>query len=314
MTASEKSVDAGSEHTQCINDCQFDVNHGGSNCAPSCNNAYNAKLEAIGAELNAFAPDLQVDDEGVADGSSFRRIAIRVPAPKHSLELFLSPDQRFLSEALLDTTISPTTERRRVARETELALRMDGSPVQGSGSAAVALVEFSDFQCPFCRRFTDVLDHLPDEDLQSVKVVFKHRPLAMHLWARRAALAAICASFQSNETFWRLERFLFANQDTITAINLEDKLVAFAEGAGEIDLVRLHKCLAEESAEKVLLRDEKLAELYHVDAIPTVFVNGVRSVGFRSSEELQAALHAAVAHSSSGRTSNRDSRTHLGSE
>ena len=164
--------------------------------------------------------------------------------------------RRLLFERLLDMTISPAAERRRVARETDLALRAGNSPSQGPENAQVTLTEFSDFQCPFCKRFTDFLDRLPDRDHQGVRILFKHRPLTMHAWARRAALASICASFESNEAFWSLEKFFFANQDAITPTNLEDKIAAFARESGGFDFGRVHNCLEEEAASKILLRDE----------------------------------------------------------
>jgi protein-disulfide isomerase len=210
----------------------------------------------------------------------------------------LSPDQRFLSETLLDTTVSPAGERQRVARETQAALLSGDSPTQGPDGAPITLVEFSDFQCPYCERFTELVRRLQPEDRQRFTLVFKHRPLPMHQWARRAALASICVSFQSTESFWRLEDFLFASQHALTSENLEDQIGAYAKESGVIDVGRMHTCLLEGKAEEILRRDEGLADVYHVDAVPTVFVNGVRAVGYRSVQEFQAALNAAFARAS----------------
>ena len=271
----------------------------GQTC-PALADEARSRVSAYVADRYNLAPDLKVEDEGVVVGSCFRRIAIRAAAPSRPLELFLSPDQRFLFETLFDTTVSPTAERRRVAHETQLALRSDKSPALGPESAPITLVEFSDFQCPYCRRFAELLDRLPAKDRQRLNVVFKQRPLAIHQWARRAALASVCASFESDEAFWSLEKFLFASQDTITPANLEDRIAAFAKESGDLNFGRMRGCLAEEKAEEILVRDEKMAGLYHIDAVPTVFVNGVRALGFRSVEELQAALNAAAANSPSG--------------
>jgi len=266
----------------------------GQTC-PALTDEVRSSVAAYVADQYEFAPDLRVEDEGLTVDSCFRRIKIRAAAPKQSLEMFLSPDQRFLLEGLLDMKINPSSERQRVAEETDLALRADSSPLLGPDAALVTLVEFSDFRCPFCKRFADFLDQAPAGDSQGVRIVFKFRPLAMHAWARHAALAAICASLQSNQAFWQVERFLFANQGTITPANLEDKIAAFAEGFERLDLGRMERCLAEGTAESILLRDEKLADLYHVNAVPTIFINGARSAGFGSAEELQAALRAAAA-------------------
>ena len=58
---------------------------------------------------------------------------------------------------------------------------------RGSVDAAVTIVEFSDFQCPFCRKFASILDEVLSSDGKDVRVVFHHMPLGMHPWARMAA-------------------------------------------------------------------------------------------------------------------------------
>jgi len=125
----------------------------------------------------------------------------------------------------------------------------------------------------------------------------------MHRWARRAALASICVSFQGDDAFWDFEKFLFANQDSITPETLDATLRDFASRDQRVSAERLDGCLAANEAETVLLRDEKLAEMYHVDAAPTIFVNGVRKVGFSNPEALWSTLRVAALDARSG---NRD--------
>jgi hypothetical protein len=85
---------------------------------------------------------------------------------------------------------------------------------------------------------------LPPAERRNVRTVFKQRPLAMHRWARHAALISICASLQGGDTFWRLERFLFANQATIRADNLDEKVETFGSQTGpSLDLAQLRSCL-----------------------------------------------------------------------
>jgi len=230
------------------------------------------------------------------DGTCFRRLMIKVAEPRRQLELFLSPDQRFLTESLLDTRIDPSLERRRFAQETQKRLLQDDSPSVGPKDAAVTLVVFSDFQCPYCKRFADLLAAIPADERANLRVVYKQRPLVMHPWARPAALASICASFQGGAAFWSLYDWFAANQSTLTAENLEAKVGAFASQGGRIKADDLHACLAEHSAEKVLERDELLAEKYHVEATPTVFINGIRRGGFGSLEELESAIRLARVH------------------
>ncbi len=250
-----------------------------------------SRLSAYVADEYQLAPDLSIEDAGLVQGTCFRRLIVTALAPLRSpLMLFLSPDQRFLFGGLMDTMVNPSLERLRVARETNDALQSEPSPSVGPSSASVTLVEFSDFQCPFCKRFASVLDGLPKEERESIRVVFKHRPLGMHAWARSAARFSICASQQSDEAFWGFQEFVFANQKELTPENFGEKAGQFAASDRRLDSDLLKRCVETGGAEDVLLRDEKLANLYHVNSVPTVFVNGVRTPGFGSVEELKAAI------------------------
>ena len=128
-------------------------------------------------------------------------------------------------------------EKKRIAAETLHGLTRDDSPHVGSDQDPV-LVIFSDFQCPYCRRLSDAVASLLTSDPNSFEVIFKQRPLGMHDWARRAALASICVSDQSNAAFWQLEGFLFKNQSTLTVTNFDAKLRQFAEVDPGLKMVR----------------------------------------------------------------------------
>jgi hypothetical protein len=131
------------------------------------------------AEHYELAPDVRVEGGETVSNSCFRRVIVQAASPKRSIELFLSPDQRFLTESLLDTSLSPAIERRRAARVAQAALLAERSPSSGPEDAAVTVVEFSDFQCPFCRRAADALAEIPAGDRGGVRVVFKRSAIAI---------------------------------------------------------------------------------------------------------------------------------------
>ena len=262
-------------------------------CAP-LSLEVRGRIATYAAEHYELAPDIRVEGGETVSNSCFRRLIVQSTTPSRSIVLFLSPDQGFLTESLFDTSLSPAIERRRAARVAQAALLAERSPSRGPETAAVTVVEFSDFQCPFCKRAADALADIPEGERDSIRVVFKQRPLSMHPWARRAALASICASFQGGDAFWALGKFLFANQDAITAETLDIRIREFASKDSRLSIERLDGCLAARNAEDVLLRDEKLAEVYHVDAAPTIFINGVRKVGFNSPAALWSALRVAA--------------------
>ncbi|MGO4881070.1 MAG: DsbA family protein [Bryobacteraceae bacterium] len=262
-------------------------------CAPLSAET-RGKIATYAAERYELAPDVRIEDGGVVASSCFRHLTVQSTTPRRSIELFLSPDQRFLSESLFDSWLDPALERRRAGQAAQAALLAGRSPSAGSEGAAVTLVEFSDFQCPFCKRAAKALHAMPDDLRGSVRIVFRHRPLSMHPRARRAALVSICASFQGDEAFWAVEGFLFDRQDSIKPETLEAAIRDFASGETRLSVGRWEACLAANDAEEVLLRDERLADMYHIDAVPTVFVNGVRRAGFGTEEALWSALRVAV--------------------
>jgi protein-disulfide isomerase len=116
----------------------------------------------------------------------------------------------------------------------------------------------------------------------------------MHNWARRAALATICASFQGNEFFWPLHDFLFASQNNLTAATLDAAVGRFMERDVQFSADEYRGCMEQHKAEVILQRDEALAESYHVEATPTIFINGVRKMGFGSPDQLRAAIRSAI--------------------
>ena len=86
--------------------------------------------------------------------------------------------------------------------------------------------------------------------------------------ARSAAKFSICANLQAPDVFWRLHDFLVARQNEITPANLTSMVASFARQQEGIDTSRLLACAVEREAEELLLRDEKLAQAYHVDRTP----------------------------------------------
>jgi protein-disulfide isomerase len=101
--------------------------------------------------------------------------------------------------------------------------------------------------------------------------------------------------------FWKLHDFLFSRQATLTDATLNASISEFATKSAEFRLDQYQRCMADHSAERALARDETLADTYHVDATPTVFINGVRKVGFGSLEQLRAAIRSAMTEHQKGR-------------
>ena len=159
-------------------------------------------------------------------------------------------------------------------------------PRRGEGSAAV-VVEFSDFQCPFCRRFTRQLKQAFEELQQeeggryTFSYVFKHYPISsqcnpkapdMHPRACHAAAAAICAEEQGK--FWEMHDLLFERQD-----KLEDSDLGEYARALELDMSAFVECLPSERVVKRLRGDLREGRAAKVRGTPAFYINGWRFSG-----------------------------------
>ncbi len=147
------------------------------------------------------------------------------------------------------------------------AIPVDGSPARGPDGAPVTLVEFADFECPFCQHIAPELDQLWQKNDTRLRFVFKFMPLAMHPRGGPAARAAIAAQAQGK--FWEMHHQLFAN-----APRLEDgDLDGYAKAIG-LDLEKFHADMESPSTKAHLDADRKLADDLGVKGTPTIFING----------------------------------------
>ncbi len=143
-----------------------------------------------------------------------------------------------------------------------------GRPSRGPATAAVRLVEFSDFQCPYCKRFNttikEVLNHYGDK----VQLVFRQFPLTnIHPNAQRAAEASLCANAQGH--FWEMHDLLFENQNSLKDEDLKEK----ASKLG-LDVNAFNACLDSKKYSGQIDEDVKAASAAGVDGTPALFVNG----------------------------------------
>ena len=147
-------------------------------------------------------------------------------------------------------------------------------PPLGSVDAPIKIVEFSDFQCPFCKRFTDqTMGALRQQYGDKIVIYFRHFPLeAIHPEARNGSMAALCANDQGK--FWEMHDELFLTQDLISVSNSE----SLAQKLG-IDAEKFNSCMESAQFDSVINTDLQEGSSYGVSGTPTFFVNGWRIVG-----------------------------------
>lgn len=142
-----------------------------------------------------------------------------------------------------------------------------GSPWRGPEDAKVTVVEFADFECPFCQRIAPELDELWEKRRDKVKFVYKFMPLPMHPHGEIAARAAIAAQMQGK--FWEMHKLLFANGQHLEEPDLEK----YAASVG-LDLAKFRADMQSPEAKARIDADKKLGDNLHVRGTPAIFIDG----------------------------------------
>jgi protein-disulfide isomerase len=179
-------------------------------------------------------------------------------------------------------------------------ITLTGRPVRGNPDAKVTVVNFDDFECPFCARMhTTLMTEIYPEYKDKIKIVYKDFPLLqIHPWAEHAANNANCLAAENGPAYWQLADYLHANQRDISGgqqnvqdsyTKLDQITVDFGKKNGA-DVTRLQACIKAQSDGTIkasMAEGDKL----NVSATPTLFINGERIEGALDATELRAALN-----------------------
>ncbi len=153
-----------------------------------------------------------------------------------------------------------------------VAIPVNGAPSKGPAKARITIVEFSDFQCPFCVRAVQQLDAVLKAYPNDVRMIYKQFPLDSHSQAALAARASLAAHAQGK--FWPLHDQMYANS---RAINRE-KILLWAKDLG-LDMARFTAALDAPATKAAVERDLADGEQAGVNATPTIYLNGKKYQG-----------------------------------
>lgn len=215
---------------------------------------------------------------------------------KDEYDFLLSKDGKTLIKLTkLDLTKNPNAE---------VMKKMDvkGRPTRGSKDAKVVVVNYDDFECPFCSRMHQTLfPQIFKEYGDRVLFIYKDYPLAeIHPWATHAAVDANCLAAQNNDAYWDFADYLHANQNIVNGAQGHDAQLALIDHAAllqgqqrNLDLAKLQACVKaqDDSAIKSSLHE---GDSVGVSATPTIFVNGEEMDGALPLAELRAVLDRAL--------------------
>ena len=237
-----------------------------------------AEIEAVYQENRSRLPE----DEAV--GREKVRAALR--QQKWAVQRKMFVDMLRSQATLVDRLPPPPITRVEVSS--------DGAPVRGKTDAAVTLVEFSDFHCPFCKRVQSTLNQVLAKYPEQVQLYYRHLPLdSLHPQARRAAEAARCAQDQGK--FWEYHDIIFEQAPKAE----ENDLKRYAEQIG-LDIDKFTNCLFQNVHHQAVQKDLDEGSRLGFDGTPAFFINGRFLSGAQPLEEFVRVIEEELARAAAG--------------
>ncbi len=248
----------------------------------------------------SLAPDVKVGVGSVraSDFPDYDAVTISfiTSTKKQEFEFLLARDHKSLLRLTrLDLTTDPYADAMK-------RIDVTGRPTRGSKDAKVTVVNYDDFECPFCSRMHATLfPGLLKEYGDRVVFIYKDYPLEeIHPWAVHAAVNANCLAAQNGDAYWDYADYLHGNQ---AAINAQkggegqsaelDRLAILHAQKHNLDIPKLRACVKAQD-DKVVRASMREGDSMGVEATPALFVNGQKLDGAVPAEEVRQALDQAL--------------------
>jgi protein-disulfide isomerase len=222
-------------------------------------------------------PDINATITNVHDapipGTKAATIELSRGTQKQEVGILMSADGRYVVFGEVeDVTTDPFAE---IVKK----ITLKDQPTRGPQDAPVTIVEFSDFQCPYCARAHKTMkDDVSKQFGDKVRWVYKNYPMPFHKWAEPAAIAGECAFEQKEQAFWTLCDDYFEHQGEITPDNFKDKTLEALRDAN-IDTTAFTACLDEKKTEERVKADVAEGQQVGVTGTPAFLINGRKISG-----------------------------------
>lgn len=183
------------------------------------------------------------------------------------------------------------TEQAHNAKQDDATISTDDDPALGNEDAPITIINFSDYQCSFCKKFyQDIFPQLNEDYIQegTVRYVFRDFPLSIHPKAQYAHYAAECAKDQ--QAYWEMHNILFEKQEQwVESENIMEELGSYAQELNFNTKV-FNECMSSEKHRDEIAKDRQDALIYGFKGTPTLVVNGTILRGITSYEKLQEVI------------------------
>lgn len=203
----------------------------------------------------------RVEDPACAQSTSLAKIAVAAAKSGQDVKAALEASPLVMAAKNRDRTFLDPVK-----------ISTEGAPVKGPASARITLVEFSDFQCPYCIRAVSQLEAVMKAYPRDVKLVYKQFPLDNHSQARLAAQASLAAHAQGK--FWPLHDRMYGRSREINRANI----LLWAQEFG-LDMAKFTAAMDSPATNQAVDRDLAEGERVGVEGTPTIFVNGKKYQG-----------------------------------
>jgi protein-disulfide isomerase len=223
--------------------------------------------EALREEIRAKAAevsDADIDTFYTENQSRIRQSRVEIG---EQIRDYLRQQRLEEAEKAFFATLEDTFEVDVLLEPMRVAVAVDGHPSRGPETAPVTIVEFSDFECPYCKRVVPTLDQVEEKYGEQVRVVYRHYPLSSHPNAQKAAEASLCARDQGK--FWEMHDLMFEEQRNLAEADLKEKAARL-----ELDAAAFADCLDSDRHAEAVQSDMRDGSLAGVDGTPAFFVNG----------------------------------------
>jgi len=187
------------------------------------------------------------------------------------------------------TTLRAKYKVETFVEEPRIQVATEGHPAKGPATAPVTIVEFSDFQCPFCSRVEPTLSQIEQKYGDKIRVVFRQFPLnSIHPMAQKAAEASLCANEQGK--FWQMHDAMFGDQEKLQVADLKAKA-----GKLGLDQAKFDQCLDTGKYVARIEDDTKAGAAAGVSGTPAFFINGRSLSGAQPYEALAQVIDQELA-------------------
>jgi protein-disulfide isomerase len=242
---------------------------------------------------NNVPPAQQVTVTGLKDsaikGAKEGTLEVGTAPQVRKVPFTASPDGRYVVfGATDDITVDPS-------KAVMAKIKTEGAACRGPKDAKVTIVEYSDYQCPFCAKgYTTLEEQVLKQYGDKVRFCFKDFPLGFHPWAEPAAIAAKCAGEQKADAYWKLYDGYFKNQKDVNPTNVKEKGWSFVE-AEKLDKAKFDDCYDNKKTQASVKAEMAEGQSVGVTGTPAFVINGRLLVGAQPAEQFKAVIEDELA-------------------